>query len=50
MKLGWKPKRLEYEFLPLVLQANGEEPEIFEIPDDLRFEVNFIHPKYFEFC
>lgn len=25
IKLGWKPKRLEYEILPLVLSANGDE-------------------------
>lgn len=45
IKLGWKPKRLEYEILPLILQANGGEPELFEIPHDLRFEVEIIHPK-----
>lgn len=46
MKLGWKPKYTDFEILPLVLQANGQDPEIFELPPDLAMEVVLIHPKY----
>jgi len=45
IKLGWKPKITEFEFLPLVLQASGQAPEFFEIPPDLTMEVEFVHPK-----
>lgn len=45
MKLGWKPRYEEFELLPLVLQANGQDPEVFEIPSDLRFECEIQHPK-----
>ena len=46
MKLGWKPKYTEFEILPLVLQANGQDPEMFELPPELTTEVALIHPKY----
>jgi nitric oxide synthase oxygenase domain/subunit len=42
--LGWKPKYSEFDILPLVLQADGKEPEIFEIPSDLAVLVDMIHP------
>ena len=44
LKLGWKPKYSEFDILPLVLQADGKEPEIFEIPSDLAVLVDMIHP------
>ncbi|CAB3997899.1 nitric oxide synthase, endothelial-like isoform X1, partial [Paramuricea clavata] len=44
--LGWQPKNGRFDVLPLVLQANGEEPEVFEIPEDLILEVNITHPEY----
>jgi nitric oxide synthase oxygenase domain/subunit len=43
--LGWQPKNGRFDVLPLVLQANGEEPEVFEIPEDLILEVNITHPE-----
>lgn len=46
IQLGWKPKYERFEILPLVLQANGEDPEFFEIPKDLIHEVPMEHPKY----
>ena len=46
MKLGWKPKFKEFEVLPLVLQANGEYPELFEFPLDIVMEVPLVHPKF----
>ncbi|XP_006891134.1 PREDICTED: nitric oxide synthase, inducible [Elephantulus edwardii] len=44
--LGWKPKYGRFDVMPLVLQANGGDPELFEIPPDLVLEVSMEHPKY----
>ncbi|KAL9981801.1 hypothetical protein ACROYT_G010554 [Oculina patagonica] len=44
--LGWKGKGGSFDVLPLVLQANGEPPEIFDIPENLALQVNIKHPKY----
>ncbi|XP_051014042.1 LOW QUALITY PROTEIN: nitric oxide synthase, inducible [Acomys russatus] len=44
--LGWKPRYGRFDVLPLVLQADGRDPEVFEIPPDLVLEVNMEHPKY----
>ncbi|XP_059507248.1 nitric oxide synthase 1-like [Stegostoma tigrinum] len=46
LKLGWKPKRSRFTVLPLVLQANGENPRLFEIPPELILEVPIQHPHY----
>ncbi|CAF0860268.1 unnamed protein product [Brachionus calyciflorus] len=43
--LGWKGKRTEHDILPLVLQANGNAPDIYEIPEDLIVQVDILHPK-----
>ena len=45
--LDWvAPKgRTEYDVLPLVLQANGGDPELFEIPPELVLEVELTHPE-----
>ncbi len=45
MNLGWQPKYGKFDVLPLILQANGDEPEMFEIPEDLILEVNITHPE-----
>nr|QJF53971.1 Nitric oxide synthase [Sinohyriopsis cumingii] len=45
-KLGWKGKNGKFDILPLVLQANEHDPELFEIPPDLVLEVNLKHPKF----
>nr|QCX35688.1 Nitric Oxide Synthase 2b [Nautilus pompilius] len=45
-KLGWKGKNGWFDVLPLVLSANGEDPEMFEIPPELVLEVNLEHPQY----
>ena len=34
-----------FDILPLLLQANGQDPEMFEVPADLVLEVNITHPK-----
>ncbi|TSK49640.1 Nitric oxide synthase, inducible [Bagarius yarrelli] len=46
VQLGWTPKYGSFDVLPLVLQANGEDPEIFEIPPELILEVEMEHPQY----
>ncbi|EDV20662.1 uncharacterized protein TRIADDRAFT_31504 [Trichoplax adhaerens] len=43
---GWKGKGGMFDVLPLLLQANGEDPELFEIPSDLVLEVPISHPEY----
>ncbi|XP_071508617.1 nitric oxide synthase, salivary gland-like [Diadema antillarum] len=45
-KLGWKGSGGAFDVLPLVLQANGEDPEMYDIPPDLVLEVPLEHPKY----
>ncbi|CAH1801570.1 unnamed protein product [Owenia fusiformis] len=46
IKLGWKPGNGMFDVLPLVLSANGQDPEMFDIPKDLVFEVQFEHPRF----
>ncbi|XP_057216737.1 nitric oxide synthase 2a, inducible [Triplophysa rosa] len=46
IQLGWKPKYGSFDVLPLVLQANGDDPELFDIPQDLILEVSIEHPQY----
>nr|XP_055056042.1 nitric oxide synthase 2a, inducible [Misgurnus anguillicaudatus] len=46
IQLGWKPKYGRFDVLPLVLQANGEDPELFDIPQDLILEVPMEHPQF----
>uniref|UniRef100_A0A3B4YGT4 Nitric oxide synthase n=1 Tax=Seriola lalandi dorsalis TaxID=1841481 RepID=A0A3B4YGT4_SERLL len=46
MQLGWKAPKGRFDVLPLLLQANGNDPELFEIPEDLILEVPIVHPKY----
>lgn len=46
-KLGWKGKPGgpgAWDIVPLVLSANGHDPEYFEYPDDLIMEVPIEHP------
>ncbi|KAH3891948.1 hypothetical protein DPMN_016058, partial [Dreissena polymorpha] len=45
-KLGWKGKGTRFDVLPLLLQASGHDPELFEIPPELILEVNIKHPKF----
>ncbi|XP_060753750.1 nitric oxide synthase 2b, inducible [Neoarius graeffei] len=46
VQLGWTPKYGSFDVLPLILQANGEDPELFEIPPELILEVEIEHPQY----
>ena len=44
-RLGWKGEGTRFDILPLVLQANGQDPDWFEIPNDLVLEVKIRHPE-----
>ncbi|XP_026757602.2 nitric oxide synthase-like isoform X1 [Galleria mellonella] len=46
IRLGWKPPRTAWDILPLVLSADGKDPEYFEIPREIIMEVKMEHPKY----
>ncbi|KAK3106113.1 hypothetical protein FSP39_013027, partial [Pinctada imbricata] len=46
LSLGWKGRRGMFDVLPLVLQADGKKPELFDIPSDIILEVNIKHPKF----
>ncbi|XP_067622883.1 nitric oxide synthase-like [Eurosta solidaginis] len=45
-KLGWKGKGTQWDYLPLVVSANGEDPEFFEYPEDVILEVPLTHPNF----
>lgn len=44
MKLGWKGEHTRFDILPLVLSANGHDPDYFDIPSELVLEVPLSHP------
>ncbi|XP_067864479.1 nitric oxide synthase 2b, inducible [Heptranchias perlo] len=44
--LGWTPRFGRYDVLPLVIQANGQDPEMFELPPELVLEVQIEHPRF----
>ena len=44
IKLGWKGARTRFDILPLVLSANGHDPDYFDIPSELVLEVPLSHP------
>ncbi|XP_072944441.1 nitric oxide synthase-like [Epargyreus clarus] len=46
MKLGWKPPGTAWDILPLVLSADGKDPEFFDIPREIVLEIEMEHPKY----
>ncbi|XP_065136041.1 nitric oxide synthase 2b, inducible [Paramisgurnus dabryanus] len=46
IQLGWTPKYGLFDVLPLLLQANGEDPQLFEIPEHLILEVPMEHPQW----
>ncbi|KAK3859197.1 hypothetical protein Pcinc_034666, partial [Petrolisthes cinctipes] len=46
-RLGWKGnKGGQFDILPLVLSANGHDPEWFDIPPDLILIVTIEHPEF----
>lgn len=42
--MGWRGRNGMFDVLPLVLQANGDDPELFELPSRLIMEVHITHP------
>ncbi|XP_050666056.1 nitric oxide synthase-like isoform X2 [Leptidea sinapis] len=46
IQLGWKPSGTPWDILPLVLSADGRDPEFFELPREIVMEVEMEHPKY----
>jgi nitric-oxide synthase len=46
-KLGWEGgRRTPFDLLPLVIQMPYQEPELFELPDEIILEVPLSHPNY----
>ncbi|KAG8307258.1 Nitric oxide synthase, brain [Homalodisca vitripennis] len=46
IKLGWKSKRTSWDILPIVLSANGQDPDFYDYPPEIILEVPFVHPEY----
>lgn len=46
LKLGWKSTGGKWDILPLVLSANGHDPDYFDIPKEYVFEVPLTHPTF----
>ncbi|MBB6633728.1 nitric oxide synthase oxygenase [Cohnella thailandensis] len=44
LELGWRGEGTPFDVLPLVIQANGQKPRWFRIPDELVLEVPLSHP------
>ncbi|KAI8502299.1 Nitric oxide synthase, brain [Branchiostoma belcheri] len=44
--LGWKGKGTPYDFLPAIVSANGEDPVVFDWPEDVPLELELRHPKH----
>jgi len=43
--LGWKGEKTAFDVLPLVVQVDGREPQMFTIPDEYVLEVPIRHPE-----
>ncbi|RXM30658.1 Nitric oxide synthase [Acipenser ruthenus] len=46
IQMGWKPRYGRFDILPLILQARGEQPALFELPAELVLEVSITHPTF----
>lgn len=46
IRLGWRGSGTKFDILPLVLSANGHDPDYFDIPPELVLQVPMSHPKY----
>jgi nitric-oxide synthase len=43
-KLGWQGEGTPFDILPIVIQVQGEEPRLFELPKEAVLEVGLEHP------
>lgn len=46
MALGWEPRGTDFDLLPLVIEAPGAGPRLYELPADCRAEVPLSHPEH----
>jgi nitric-oxide synthase len=46
MQLGWQGKGTAFDLLPLVIQLQGRQPHLSEIPASLALEVPLEHPQH----
>lgn len=47
LKLGWPGgPRTAFDVLPLIVEAPGAEPAVFEVPRDVVHEVRLVHPDH----
>lgn len=44
--LGWQGASGQFDLLPLVIQVDGREPKVFDIPPQYVLEVPIRHPEY----
>ncbi len=45
LEMGWRPsQRTNFDVLPLIIQAAGDAPRLFEIPPEFVLEVPMSHP------
>lgn len=45
-ELGWQGEGTAFDVLPLVIQIEGREPQVFTIPKEHVLEVDITHPEY----
>ena len=46
LDLGWQPAGTRFDILPLVIQVDDKQPQLFEIPAEHVLEVAITHPAY----
>jgi nitric-oxide synthase len=44
LRLGWRGPGTRWDILPLLLSANGHDPDYFDIPSELILEIPLTHP------
>lgn len=43
--MGWKSGQTAWDILPIVVSANGHDPDYFDLPHSLVLEVDLLHPQ-----
>lgn len=46
LKHGWEGGHGKFDLLPLLIQVDGQDPEVYALPKDLIKEVNIKHPDF----